>query len=176
MFNTYFASVFATDNLSDQSEEPCNMNGHIRSNSVIVSELEIETLLKTLDSKKATGPDEMPPSLLPLSISQIFTPWHGSRRMEASKCCTCIKKGEKCRCENYRPISLLLIVSKQLERCVFMNIKCHLSQSRTQSMSVRRLGACPAPNLRTGILWVRDCICPRSLASVSTGSFKVNPV
>jgi hypothetical protein len=47
-------------------------------------------------------------------------------------------------------------------------------QSRTQSMPVRRLGAghaqhltceraysCPAPNLRTGILWVRDNLVPR---------------
>ncbi|CAB4029433.1 Hypothetical predicted protein, partial [Paramuricea clavata] len=37
-------------------------------------------------------------------------------------------KGEKDHCENCRPISLLSIVSKQLERCVLMNIKCHLSQ------------------------------------------------
>ncbi|CAB4036899.1 Hypothetical predicted protein, partial [Paramuricea clavata] len=57
----YFASVFATDNLSDQSEE---LSTDPLISEVIVSELEIETLLKTLDSNKATGPDEIPARLL----------------------------------------------------------------------------------------------------------------
>ena len=35
------------------------------------------------------------------------------------------KRGEKAEVENYRPISLLSIVSKTLERCVFNNIKHH---------------------------------------------------
>ena len=38
------------------------------------------------------------------------------------------KKGERECTENYRPISLLPIVSKVLERCVFCNIKVHLFQ------------------------------------------------
>jgi hypothetical protein len=140
-----------------------------------VSELEIE--IETLLSNKATA---VPMKCLHHCSLSLF---HKSLRLgtvpeewKLANVVPVFKKGEKCHCENYRPMSLLLIVSKQLERCVFMNIKCHLSQSRTQSMPVRRLGACPAPNLRTGILWVRDCICPKSLASVSTGSFKVNPV
>ena len=36
------------------------------------------------------------------------------------------KKGEKNQVENYRPISLLSVVSKVLERCVLNNIRCHL--------------------------------------------------
>ena len=39
-------------------------------------------------------------------------------------------------------------------RCIHGTASEALHQSRTQSMPVRRLG--PAPNLRTGILWVRD--------------------
>ena len=38
------------------------------------------------------------------------------------------KKGERECTDNYRPISLLPIVSKVLERCVFCNIKVHLFQ------------------------------------------------
>ena len=38
------------------------------------------------------------------------------------------KKGDKELAENYRPISLLPIVSKVLERCILINIRYHLSQ------------------------------------------------
>ena len=38
------------------------------------------------------------------------------------------KKGNKEQTENYRPISLLPIVSKVLERCIFNNIRDHLFQ------------------------------------------------
>ena len=136
MFNTYFASVFATDNLSDQSEE---LSTDPFISEVIVSELEIETLLKTLDINKATGPDEIPARLLKVSAS-IIAPslcklFNKSLRLgtvpeewKLANVVPVFKKGEKDHCENYRPISLLSIVSKQLERCVFMNIKCHLSQ------------------------------------------------
>ena len=36
------------------------------------------------------------------------------------------KHGEKTYVENYRPISLLSLVSKVLERCIFNNIKYHV--------------------------------------------------
>ncbi len=36
------------------------------------------------------------------------------------------KRGEKSYVENYRPISLLSLISKVLERCVFYNIKHHV--------------------------------------------------
>ena len=134
MFNTYFASVFATDNLSDQSEE---LSTDPFISEVIVSELEIETLLKTLDSNKATGPDEIPARLLKVTASTIAPSlcklFNKSLRLgmvpeewKLANVVPVFKKGEKDHCENYRPISLLSIVSKQLEQ--FMNIKCHLSQ------------------------------------------------
>ena len=43
------------------------------------------------------------------------------------------KKGEKEHAENYRPISLLSIVSKVLERCIVNNIKLQLCQVITAS-------------------------------------------
>jgi hypothetical protein len=54
IFNTYFASaVFTTDNLPDLSEES-STDPHMT--ELIISELEVEHTLKTLDSNKATGP------------------------------------------------------------------------------------------------------------------------
>ena len=38
------------------------------------------------------------------------------------------KKGDKEYTENYRPISLLPIISKELERCIFIKIRQHFSR------------------------------------------------
>ena len=61
MFNTYFASAFTTDNLSDPSEES-STDPHMT--ELIISELEVEHTLKTLDNNKATGPDGIQARLL----------------------------------------------------------------------------------------------------------------
>jgi hypothetical protein len=65
MFNTYFASVFTTDNLPDSSEES-STDPHMT--ELIIIELEVEHMLKTLDSNKATGPDGIPARLLKVTI------------------------------------------------------------------------------------------------------------
>ena len=74
MFNTYFASVFTTYNLPDSPEES-STDPHMT--KLIISELEVEHTLKTLDSYKVTGPDGIParlpkvtpPLLLPLFVN-----------------------------------------------------------------------------------------------------------
>ncbi|CAB4007930.1 Hypothetical predicted protein, partial [Paramuricea clavata] len=134
--NQFIPKKQLKDNLSDQSEE---LSTDPFISEVIVNELEIESLLKTLDSNKATGPDEIPARLLKVTAS-IIAPslcklFNKSLRLgtvpeewKLANVVPVFKKGEKDHCENYRPISLLSIVSKQLECCVLMNIKCHLSQ------------------------------------------------
>ena len=136
MFNTYFASVFTTDNLPDSSEES-STDPHMT--ELIISELEVEHTLKTLDSNKATGPDGIPARLLKVT-APIIAP-SLCKLFNKSLCLGTVpeewklanvvpvhKKGDKGLTENYRPISLLSIVSKVLERRVLVSIKYHLSQ------------------------------------------------
>ena len=69
MFNAYFASVFTSDDLSDPSEES-NADHHMT--ELILSELEVEVTLKSLDNNKATGPDEIPARLLKATAPVII--------------------------------------------------------------------------------------------------------
>ena len=51
--------------------------------------------------------------------------------METRERCPVYKKGDKQFVENYRPISLLPLVSKVFERCVFNNVKEHVFSQKT---------------------------------------------
>ncbi|CAB3979054.1 Hypothetical predicted protein [Paramuricea clavata] len=103
-----------------------------------VTELEVETLLNSLDTNKATGSDEIPARLLKETAS-IITPsicklFNKSLQQgtvpqdwKLANVVPVYKKGDKEYTENYRPISLLPIISKVLERYIFMNIRQHFS-------------------------------------------------
>ena len=133
-FNTYFASVFTSENLPVQHPN--------RTDPVLtelkVTELEVETLLNSLDTNKATGSDEIPARLLKETAS-IITPsicklFNKSLQQgtvpqdwKLANVVPVYKKGDKEYTENYRPISLLPIISKVLERYIFMNIRQHFS-------------------------------------------------
>ena len=98
---------------------------------------EVEAVLNSVDPNKAAGPDEIParilketattiaPSLFKLfnrSLEEGYIPseWKLANVMPA------YKKDEKDHVENYRPISLLCIISKVLERCVLNRINDRL--------------------------------------------------
>ncbi len=136
MFNNYFASVFTSD---IQSDEPRLSTSDPLITELTLSEHEVESALKTLDINKATGPDGIPAKLLKETASTIAPSLcklfnkslHLGVVPEEWKLANVVpvfKKGVKGKTENYRPISLLSIVSKVLERRVFLNIKHHLCQ------------------------------------------------
>ena len=137
IFNRYFTSVYKTsDNHEDTDYEQVE--------PAVITELalsveEVQAVLGSLDSTKATGPDGIParllketasvisPSLCKLynkSLDQGIFP----QDWKLANIVPIYKKGQREHTENYRPISLLPIVSKVLERCVFFNIKDHLFQ------------------------------------------------
>ncbi len=100
---------------------------------------EVQAALESLDSTKATGPDGIPARLLKETASVISPSlcklYNKSLELgifpqewKIANIVPIYKKGEREHTENYRPISLLPIVSKVLERCVFSNIKDHLFQ------------------------------------------------
>ena len=93
--------------------------------------------LKTLEIGKATGPDEIPAKLLKETASVIAPSlcriFNKSLRLgslqsdwKLANVVHVHKKGAKDHVENYRPISLLPIVSKVFEHCVLNSIRDHL--------------------------------------------------
>ncbi len=137
IFNKYFTSVFANSNChipipASQSPAPDLMLSDVH----LTTEEVLQTLL-TLDTNKATGPDEISPKLLKLcayqiapSLTNLFNKSLSYGKLpddwKLANIVPVYKKGEKNQVENYRPISLLSVVSKVLERCVLNNIRCHL--------------------------------------------------
>jgi hypothetical protein len=135
-FNTYFASVFTSENLPVQH---LNRTDDPVLTDLNLTELEVETLLNSLDTNKATGSDEIPArllketaSIIAPSIRKLFNKSLNQGTVpqdwKLANVVPVYKKGDKEYTENYRPISLLPIISKVLERCIFMNIRHHFSQ------------------------------------------------
>ena len=55
-----------------------------------------------------------------------LSPWYAPGRLETGEYHPCLQKGEKQCVDNYRPKSLLSVVSKVLERCVLGKIRDHI--------------------------------------------------
>ena len=104
---------------------------------------EVLSVLKCLDVNKATGPDNIPGRILKESVDVIAPSlcelFNKSIRLgvvpEEWKCVKIVpvfQKDNKDHAENYRPISLLSLVSKVMERCVFNAIKEHVASLITR--------------------------------------------
>ena len=134
MFNEYFTSVFSTKEHSDPTPTEPKPSDHALCDVSLTTEDVSEALL-ALDPNKATDPDGFPCRLLKetarqiaLSLTQVFnlSPWYAPGRLETGEYHPCLQKGEKQCVDNYRPISLLSVVSKVLERCVLGKIRDHI--------------------------------------------------
>ena len=129
ILNKFFSSVFnpaSTASLPPSARSPSGIGEVLDSIELIVSE--VREVLLSLDPKKACGPDNIPGSLLKniniaaeiapslckifnLSLSHGVVPALWKRANVSSV----FKKDDPTLAENYRPISLLCIVSKVLE-------------------------------------------------------------
>ena len=96
--------------------------------------------LQNLNPSKAHGSDGLPSRILKESANQLAPSLHYlfTKSLKVSqvpaewKLANIIpiyKKGSKDHVENYRPISLLSIVSKTLERCVLNHIPQHIQSN-----------------------------------------------
>ena len=137
LFNSYFASVFTTENLPVQYP---NKSYDPVLTDLSLSELEVEILLTSLDTNKATGSDEIPARLLKEtasiivpSICKLFNKSleQGTvpQDWKLANVVPVYKKGDKEHTENYRPVSLLPIISKVFERSIYMNIRRQFSRA-----------------------------------------------
>ncbi|CAB4028196.1 Hypothetical predicted protein [Paramuricea clavata] len=134
MFNEYFVSIFSSD--SDVAFEHGDRLHNVEFENITLSEEEVLAVIMNLDHNKAHGPDNIPARLLKETAAQIAPSlcslFNKSLRIgvvpddwKLANVVPVYKHGEKAEVENYRPISLLSLISKTLERCVFNNIKHH---------------------------------------------------
>ena len=139
LLNKYFCSVFLSA-ARDVNTEPTNnsLRTDLEISQVQVSVDDVTKHLIGLDTSKACGPDGIPARLLKecgqqiapslcgifnqsLSSGQIPTEWKSTNITPIHK------KDSKEPAENYRPISLLPIVSKVLEHCIFNCLYDHVN-------------------------------------------------
>ena len=132
LFNQYFYSVFTKSSFHippiSELKRPQKYIGEIA-----ITELDVFYALRALDTSKAVGCDGISPKVLKhcalalyqplyhlfsLSLTQHYLPveWHTHLIKPI------FKSGERNSIRNYRPISLLCVVSKVLERLVYKNI------------------------------------------------------
>ena len=140
-FNKYFFNVFSPDPPSCENPIMSTLsNSDAMLSSISLTVSEVELLLRGLNVNKAYGPDSLPTRILvecsselAPSVCTLFNKSLSSGVLpELWKEALVIpihKKGDKELVENYRPISLLCILSKVLERCIFNRLIKHLSSS-----------------------------------------------
>ena len=136
LFNKYLSSVFKNSD-SDVSLPPQPPATESLLSYIQFTTEEVQETLLALDTSKATGPDNISPKLLKETAHQIAPSL--TKLFNKSVSCGVVrddwklanivpvyKKAEKDQVENYGPISVLSIISKVLEHCVFCNIGDYL--------------------------------------------------
>ena len=127
-FNNYFSSVF-----NDNTHLPCGLpSSPFTENSItsiVLSQEDVLSVLQNLNPTKPPGPDNLHSMILKEcanefapSLCQIFNNSLHLGKLpldwKTANITPVFKKGDKSLIANYRPISLLSIVSKLCERCV----------------------------------------------------------
>ena len=136
ILNDYFASVFVSE---DCSMPTLDSNSFPDISPLLIHDEGVANLLSSLDDHKASGPDEIPTTLLKklatvispvltrifqASLHQCLIPmdWKSANVVPV------FKKGERSIPSNYRPVSLTCICSKLLEHIIYSHIFLHLKK------------------------------------------------
>ena len=127
LFNRFFASVFQKPNLHSSTSTQTATDNELHLIQTSIEEVTKE--LKAINPSNAYGPDQIPGRLLKECTSEIAPPLTrliinlslhvGCVPKDCANIVPVFKKGNKEEVVNYRPISLLSLVSKIAERCVF---------------------------------------------------------
>ena len=138
LFNLYFSSVFSTPDVNTNYDNEINSPETVTSLAEFeICVDEVNECLSNLDTSKACGPDGIPARLLKECSQQIapslcalFNTSLGHGRLpsewKSADVSPIHKKDSKELAENYRPISLLPIIGKIIERCVAKRLYDHL--------------------------------------------------
>ena len=101
---------------------------------------ELETAFKTLKTDKASGFDEINPNVVKSAYNEITIPFFHICKISLEKSCfpekmkiakitPLFKSGETDSVSNYRPISILPVFSKILERIMYNRVYTHISEN-----------------------------------------------
>ena len=138
LFNRYFHSVFTSSSFQSPPLIPPTVSKTFF--EVVLSDHDVFCALRSLDPSKAMGCDKISPKLLKhcalalylpihhlffLSLSQGYLPMEWRTHLVKP----IFKSGDITSVKNYRPISLLPIVSKVLEKIVYNNIVNFITSS-----------------------------------------------
>ena len=134
-----FNQFFVSQSLIDDSNNILPDLNPIREqlDNIVLVESEVEDILKVLNPSKSCGPDLVNPRLLKssaniinyplcklfnMSLEKAIYPTHWKR----ANVTPVYKNNKPTDVKNYRPISLLSVISKVMERCVYKHIHNHL--------------------------------------------------
>ena len=128
-FNEYFFQFSPNDGTSESYQGPSVIPAHHLS-EIRLSIPEVIKVLEDIDVNKAHGPDNIPGRLLKETAPEIASPVCRLVNLSLSlgkfpdqwklaNVCPVYKSDDSSLSKNYRPISLLCVVFKCLERCVF---------------------------------------------------------
>jgi hypothetical protein len=135
IFNNFFQSIFSNNNNLPLPDINLYEDNNLR--DIVLTEDEVHKELTKLNPSKAQGPDNLPTQVLKEcaqeltpSITTLFnsTLENGTvpHAWKTANVTPIHKKGDKHNANNYRPISLLPVISKVLERCIYNKIIDHL--------------------------------------------------
>ena len=129
MFNSYFYSVFTRGTSSCSEDYQCSQS-EINLHTIEINSAEVFEALTALDPNKAMGIDKISPKMLKYCATTLCEPitylfsqclYSGYLPQEwwTHSITPIYKNGDKSVVSNYRPISLLRIISKVLEKIIY---------------------------------------------------------
>lgn len=137
IFNTYFClQSQVNDENTDLPDNP-NITSQSTIDRIVISSQDVKDTLQMLNTSKATGPDNLNPMLLKQASSELTYPLTKLFNLslqnssfpslwKTSNVVPVFKKGSANIASNYRPISLLSVLGKCMERCIFKHIYNYL--------------------------------------------------
>ena len=140
VFNNFFLDASKLDDAN--TDIPCArrvLNYNLLTD-IVITENEVLDQLSILDSSKSYGPDQVPPKLLKegrqkiyKSLCCLFNISLESSKVpnlwKKSNVVPIFKKGDASTVSNYRPISLLSVVNKIMERIISKHIYNYLKDN-----------------------------------------------